>query len=427
MRDRERGPRVSRRIAIVGTGISGLTAAWLLQRRHDITVFERDARIGGHSHTVAVPGDRGELGVDTGFIVYNRRTYPNFCRLLEILGVPTQASDMSFGFRDDATGLEYGAPELRRLFAQPGNLLRPSFLRMLGEILRFYREAAEWLPQAEEGTTLEQFLARRAYSREFIENHLYPVCAAIWSSPHAGMGCYPAAALLRFFANHGLLSLDDRPQWRTVSGGSRRYVEKLTAPFRDRIRTGTPVVAVERDANGVTIRTQHGGPERFDQVVLACHADQALALLSDPGRREAEVLGAFRYAANAAVLHSDTRIMPRHRLAWASWNYHRGAGDDRAVTMTYDQNRLQRLRSRRRWLVTLNRTADLDPALVHTRLQYEHPQYDARAVRLQSAIAEINGASRTWYCGAYWGYGFHEDGVVSGLRVARDFGEELAP
>ncbi len=418
---------MSRRIAIVGTGIAGLTAARLLQRRHDITVFERDRRVGGHSHTVVVADGAGELGVDTGFIVFNRRTYPHFTRMLEILGVATQPGDMSFSFRDDGTGLEYGAPEPWRLFAQPGNLVRPSFHHMVREILRFYREASAWLEQADEGTVLEEFLAERGYSHDFIESHLYPVCAAIWSSPHAAMGRYPAAALFRFFANHGLLSLTGRPQWRTVTGGSRRYVERLTDPFRDRIRTGTPVVRIVRDRDGVSIHTPEGGPERFDQVVLACHADQALAMLDAPTAREAEVLAAFPYAANETVLHSDTRILPRRRLAWASWNYHRGAGGDRAVTMTYDQNRLQRLRSERRYLVTLNRTTDLDPALVHARMNYEHPQYDARAVRMQAAIDELNGTNRTWYCGAYWGYGFHEDGVVSGLRVARAFGEELEP
>ena len=418
---------MSRRIAIVGTGIAGLTAARLLQRRHDITVFERDRRIGGHSHTVAVAEGAGEIGIDTGFIVFNRRTYPNFTRMLEILGVATQPGDMSFSFRDDGTGLEYGAPEPWRLFAQPGNLVRPSFHHMVREILRFYREASAWLEIADEGTVLEDFLKERGYSRDFIESHLYPVCAAIWSSPHAAMGRYPAAALFRFFANHGLLSLTGRPQWRTVTGGSRRYVAKLTDPFRDRIRTGTPVVRIVRDRDGVSIHTPEGGPERFDQVVLACHADQALAMLDAPTAREAEVLGAFPYAANETVLHSDTRILPRRRLAWASWNYHRGAGGDRAVTMTYDQNRLQRLRSERRYLVTLNRSTDLDPALVHARMNYEHPQYDARAVRMQAAIHELNGTNRTWFCGAYWGYGFHEDGVVSGLRVARAFGEELEP
>jgi predicted NAD/FAD-binding protein len=418
---------VKQRLAIVGTGISGLTAAWLLQRRHHITVFERDARIGGHSHTVAVrEGDR-ELGVDTGFIVHNRRTYPLFTRLLELLDVPTQASDMSFSFKDEGSGLEYGAPEPWRLFAQPRNLISPAFHRMVRDILRFYREAPRWLPQADEGLLLSEFLAERSYSAEFIENHLYPVCAAIWSSPHARMGEYPAAALLRFFLNHGLLSVTDRPRWRTICGGSRRYVEKLTAPFRDRIRLEAAVTRVQRRADGVTVSCAGGEPEVFDQVVLACHADQALALLADADEREREVLSAFPYAANDTALHTDTTIMPRSRRAWSSWNYHRGAGGDRAVTMTYDQNRLQNLRAEKRYLVTLNRTADLDPDLVHTRLTYEHPLYDARAVGLQPAIAELNGRNRTWYCGAYWGYGFHEDGVRSGVLVGRGFGEELEP
>jgi predicted NAD/FAD-binding protein len=416
---------LSKRIAIVGTGISGLTAAWLLNRRHDITVFEREDRIGGHSHTVPIEENGNEIGVDTGFIVYNRRTYPNFSRLLELLEVPTQPSDMSFSFRDDASGLEYGAPEPWRLFAQPGNLFRPSFLGMLGEILRFYRQAADWLADADEDVVLEEFLTAGKFSPAFIENHLYPVCAAIWSSPHAKMGEYPAAALFRFFHNHGLLSLTERPRWRTVTGGSRRYVDKLCAPFRDRIRTGTPVASIARDAAGVTLHPADGAPEKFDQVVLACHADQALAMLAEPTDQEARVLGAFPYAANETALHSDPRLMPRRRLAWSSWNYHRGAGDDRAVTVTYDQNRLQRLRASRPYLVTLNMSADLNPSLVHARMTYEHPQYDARAVKAQEAIDELNGKNRTWYCGAYWGYGFHEDGVVSGLRVGRAFGEEL--
>jgi len=418
---------VKKHIAIIGTGVSGLTAAWLLQRRHDVTVFERDDRIGGHSHTVTVTEDGREIGVDTGFIVFNRRTYPLFTRLLEILGVATQPSDMSFSFRDDAANFEYGAPEPWRLFAQPGNLFKPSYHRMLRDVLRFYREAAAWLADAEEGVTVADFLEAGRYSREFVEDHLYPVCASIWSSPHAKMGEYPAAALFRFFRNHGLLSVTDRPRWRTITGGSHRYVEKLIAPFGDRIRTGTPVARIDRDEAGVTIHTQGAEPERFDQVVLACHADQSLALLASPSARERQVLGAFPYAGNETVLHSDTRLMPRSRLAWSSWNYHRGAGDDRAVTMTYDQNRLQRLKARHRYLVTLNQTADLDPSQVHARMTYEHPQYDARAVRMQGAIGELNGQNRTWFCGAYWGYGFHEDGVRSGVEVGRGFGEELEP
>jgi predicted NAD/FAD-binding protein len=334
---------------------------------------------------------------------------------------------MSFSFKDVTTGLEYGAPEPWRLFAQPRNLWRPSFYRLLGEILRFYREASAWLENADEDAVLDDFLVAGGYSTAFKTNHLYPVCAAIWSAPHAKMGDYPAAALFRFFRNHGLLSVFDRPRWRTITGGSRRYVEKLTASFRDRIHTGVPVTRIERDADQVTVYCSGSGePECFDQIVLACHADQALAMLAVPSDRERQVLSAFPYTANETVLHSDTRIMPRHRLAWSSWNYHRGAGDDRAVTVTYDQNRLQRLRAHRRYLVTLNPAAAVDPAQIHARMTYEHPQYDARAVRMQDAIGELNGQNRTWYCGAYWGYGFHEDGVVSGLRVARAFGEDLA-
>ena len=283
------------------------------------------------------------------------------------------------------------------------------------------------MADADEDVTLEDFLAAGGYSPVFVENHLFPVCAAIWSSPHAKMGEYPAAALFRFFRNHGLLSLTERPRWRTITGGSSNYVTELIAPFRDRIRTAEPVTRIHRDPEGVTIHTPGGGAERFDQVVLACHADQALSLLAAPTGRETQVLGAFPYALNETVLHSDTHLLPRRRLAWSSWNYHRGAGEDRAVTVTYDQNRLQRLRAKRRHLVTLNRTASIDPGLVHARMTYEHPQYDARAVRLQSAIGELNGLNRTWYCGAYWGYGFHEDGVRSGLEVGRGFGEELTP
>jgi len=415
---------VAHRIAIVGSGIAGLTTAYLLARRHEITVFEAADWIGGHTHTVDVAEPDRTVAVDTGFIVYNERTYPNFCRLLDQLGVATQPSDMSFSFRDDASGLEYGAPEPWRLFAQPSNLFRPRFHRMLRDILRFYGEAPRWLADADEGTVLAAFLEARDYSAAFIEDHLFPVCAAIWSSPHAQMGAYPAAALFRFFQNHGLLSLTDRPRWRTIVGGSRRYVEKLTAPFHDRIRTGAPVVRIERDEDGVDLYAG-AGAERFDQVVLACHADQALAMLAEPSDAEHEVLSAFPYASNETVLHSDPRIMPRRRAAWSSWNYHRGGGDDRAVTMTYDQNRLQRLRSTRPYLVSLNLSASLDPGLVHARMDYEHPRYDARAVRLQSAIAELDGRRRTWFCGAYWGYGFHEDGVASGVRVARGFGEEF--
>lgn len=416
---------MSQRIAIVGTGISGLTAAYLLQRRHEIVVFESESRVGGHSHTIPIE-DRGRtLGVDTGFIVYNRRTYPHFCNLLDQLGVATQPSDMSFSYRDDATGLEYGAPEPWRLFAQPRNLLRGRFWRMLRDILRFYREAPRWLADADEGLVLADYLERNGYSRAFIDDHLYPVCAAIWSSPHLSMGQYPAAALFRFFRNHGLLSLTDRPRWRTVTGGSRRYVEKLTRPFAAAIRLEAPVQQIERDDDGVTVHTPGTGGERFDQVVLACHADQALAALAAPTALESEVLTAFVYARNETVLHSDPGLMPRRRAAWASWNYQRRPDDGAGVAVTYHQNRLQRLPSRTPYLVTLNGTTGVDPSRVHATMTYAHPQYDDLAVARQKDIDQLNGCNRTWFCGAYWGYGFHEDGVVSGLRVARGFGEEL--
>jgi predicted NAD/FAD-binding protein len=420
---------VNQRIAIVGSGIAGLTAARLLSRRHEIVVYEADRRIGGHSHTVDVQDATGRHAVDTGFIVYNRRTYPNFCRLLDELGVATQPSDMSFSYRDDSARLEYGAPEPWRLFAQPGNLVRRSFWRMLRDILRFYREAPRLLERTatDDDLTLAEYLQDGGYSAEFVEQHLYPVTAAIWSSPHAGMGKYPAAALVRFFQNHGLLSLTDRPRWRTIVGGSRRYVERLVEPFRDAIRTGAAVTRIERDDAGVTVHAPAGPPERFDHVVLACHADQALALLDAPTSHEVEVLSAFPYAASETVLHSDPRVMPRRRAAWASWNYHRRPGAHDRVVVTYHQNRLQRLRSRRPYLVTLNHADGVATDLVHARMTYHHPQYDRRAVALQDRVEELNGQNRTSYCGAYWGYGFHEDGVVSGLRVARAFGEELGP
>jgi predicted NAD/FAD-binding protein len=363
--------------------------------------------------------------VDTGFIVYNRRTYQNFSRLLDRLGVATQPSDMSFSYRDDAADLEYAAPEPWRLFAQPRNIVRPLFWRMLKEILRFYRQAPRLLAATEADLTLAAYLEREGYGREFREYHLYPVTAAIWSNRHEGMAEYPAAALVRFFQNHGLLSLTGRPRWRTITGGSRSYVARLTASFAEKVRLDSPVTRIERNEHGVTIHSPSGPPEKFDHVVLACHADQALAVLADPTRHEQEILSAFPYAANDTALHADIRLMPRRKAAWASWNYHRlPEGRDR-VLVTYYQNRLQRLPSRTPFLVTLNRSDAVAPDLILERMTYHHPQYDVRAVALQPAIAELNGRNRTYFCGAYWGYGFHEDGVTSGLRVARAFGEEL--
>lgn len=404
-----------------------MTAAYLLSRRHPVVVFEANDYIGGHSHTVPVQETGLPIGIDTGFIVYNRRTYPNFCRLLAQLDVPTQPSDMSFSFRNTRTGREYGVPELSRLFAQKSNLLSPRFWSMLRQITRFYKEAPRFLEAADQDVDLglEAYLDREGYGSAFKDDHLFPMAESIWSGSRQQLGAFPARALLRFMQNHGLLSLKDRPLWRTISGGSVNYVNRLVAPFRDSIRLRTPVTQIRRDVSGVEIQTPGGPPERFDQVVLACHANQALAMLAAPTELEQEIIGSFPYAPNDVVLHSDTSVMPRHKAAWASWNYCRGDRSDQPLDLTYDMNRLQNLSAGNPYLVSLNRSQHLDSSLVHGRFTYEHPQYDARGMIQQPRHDELNGPNRTFYCGAYWGYGFHEDGVASALRVARHFGEEL--
>lgn len=418
---------MSERIAIVGSGISGMTTAYLLSRKHDLVVYEANDYFGGHSHTVQVKDHGTSHGVDTGFIVYNTRTYPNFCRLLDQLGVATQASDMSFSFRHDAANLEYGVPGLGKLLAQKRNLVRPGFWRMIREVMRFYREAPLLLEAADADVNLDlqSYLDRGGYSRDFQDDHLFPMAESIWSGSRQQMGAFPARAFLRFFQNHGLLSLKDRPVWRTITGGSVNYVEKITAPYRDRIRLSCPVTMIKRDAEGVEITAGGAEPERFDKVVLACHADQALAMLGDATDQERDIVGSFPYAENDVALHSDTTIMPRRKTAWASWNYHRQDDTSRPAALTYDMNRLQNLATPERYLVTLNRTEDLDQGRIHGRYTYAHPQYNVRGMANQPRHDELNGLNHTYWCGAYWGYGFHEDGVKSALRVARHFGEEL--
>jgi predicted NAD/FAD-binding protein len=418
---------MSGRIAIVGTGIAGMTAAYLLSRRHDITVFEANDYIGGHAHTVNVEDPQGTMGVDTGFIVYNQRTYPGFCRLIDQLGVTTQASDMSFSFRNDASGLEYGVPELSKLLAQRRNLVRPGFWRMIREVLRFYKEGTQLLEasEADLDLDLQTYLKRHGYSKDFQDDHLFPMAESIWSGSREQMGAFPARAFLRFFQNHGLLSLKDRPVWRTISGGSIQYVEKITAPYQESIRLNSPVTCIRRHADHVEIKTPRTQFETFDQVILACHSDQALAMLEEPTAQEREIVGAFPYAANDVALHTDTAIMPRRRAAWASWNYHRQPDAHEPAALTYDMNRLQNLPASERYLVTLNRTASLDQERILGRCNYAHPQYDLMGMAQQARHDELNGPNRTFFCGAYWGYGFHEDGVQSALRVARHFGEEM--
>lgn len=412
------------RIAVVGTGVAGMLAGRLLAIEHEVTWFEADDRVGGHVHTVAVPDGARAVPVDTGFIVCNDRTYPNFMRLLRILGVETQPSKMSFSVACRRTGLEYNGTSLNSLFAQRTNLFRPSFHRMVRDILRFHREAPAILAEGDESLTLGAILERGRYGREFCEHYLLPMGGAVWSAEPSAMREFPAISFLRFFSNHGMLSVDDRPEWRVVKGGSRVYAEALLAPVRERIRTGSPVLGIRRFEDRVEISTRDCAPESFDHVVVAAHSDQALAMLRDASSLEREVLGAIPYQENVAVLHTDSAVMPKRKLAWASWNYHLGV-DRRGVAVTYWMNELQGLAGPTNWFVTLNDVDGIDPARVLHRITYHHPVYRREGVAAQKRWTEIEGVRRTSFCGAYWSYGFHEDGVNSALRVAARFGLSL--
>ena len=406
------------RIAVIGAGISGLACAWLLSTRHEVTLFEAAPRLGGHSHTVAVDG----VPVDTGFIVYNEPAYPNLTALFAHLNVPTQASEMSFAVSLRGGDLEYaGSNKLRGVFAQPANALRPRFWSMLRDTLRFYREAPDAAARLGE-ISLGEYLRAGRYGAAFLEDHLYPMIAAVWSCPAGAAGELPAAAFIRFCENHGLLKLAGRPVWRTVTGGSREYVARLRAAFKGEARQATPVSALRRLPGGVELRTASGETARFDQAVLACHADQAFRLLADPSTAEREIIGAFRTTRNEALLHTDASAMPRRRAAWAAWNY---TGGEDSVSVTYWMNRLQRLPTARDWFVTLNPARE--PRGVALRQSFNHPVFDIPALRAQSRLWEVQGASRTWFCGAWWGAGFHEDGLQAGLAVAEALGGVRRP
>lgn len=410
------------KIAIVGSGISGLVAAHHLHREHDLTVFEAGSYVGGHTNTVDVtdPASGRRLPVDTGFIVFNKRTYPNFVALLEELGVAWHDSDMSFSVACESTGLEYNGTSLDALFAQRSNLLRPRFWRMVREILRFYREAPAVLEGEEKGETLGAFLDRGRYSSMFVDKHIVPMASAIWSAETDGVREFPLRFLVEFFRNHGFMQLDGRPQWLTISGGSREYVKRITAPWAECIRLRTPVVAATRNAaGGVRLRTAAGEEETFERVVLACHADQALAILGDGATAtEREVVGAFAYQRNSATLHTDRALMPKRRKAWAAWNYHVTDPPSRLSTVTYWMNELQSLPSETPFFVTLNREAAIDPKKVLESIVYHHPIFTTRTVAARARHDEVDGVGGVHFAGAYWRYGFHEDGVVSGLRVA---------
>ena len=417
------------KIAIIGTGIAGNVAAYRLAREHDITVFEADSRIGGHTNTVDVVAGGNRWAVDTGFIVFNDVTYPNFLSLLEELGVESQTSDMSFSVSSLRTGLEYNGASISTLFAQRRNIIRPSFYRMLMDILRFNREAPGLLEQPPGNTTLGEYLDSNGYSRHFIDHYIIPMGAAIWSATPEGMRSVPAEFFVRFFHNHGLLTVNDRPTWRVIKGGSNRYIEKLVAGHRDRIRLNSGVEWIRRSPDSVEVKAVGSEPEQYDRVFIACHSDQALRMLADPSEREREVLGAIEYQPNEAVLHTDSSLMPRRRRAWAAWNVHIPEGrmdPEGKVILTYNMNILQSLDAPVEFCVTLNNTRAVDPSKIIQTIEYSHPVFTEAAVAAQASHREINGAQGTYFCGAYWRYGFHEDGVVSALNALEHFSEDLA-
>jgi uncharacterized protein len=436
------------RIAVVGSGVSGLVAARELHRAHAVTVFEADARLGGHANTVDVELGCAHHAVDTGFIVYNDRNYPGFSALLDDLGVATQPTQMSFGVSDARSGLEYRGSSANTLFAQRRNLVRPTFLRLVAEIVRFNRAAlrtvgndAHWtgadrlVPPAQEmvrsdredpDESIGDFVLRERYSRAFVDQFLVPLGSAVWSAEPETFLSFPMRSYARFMHNHGMLGVRRHARWRTVTGGSRTYVAALAAPFAHRIRLGTPVHKVTSpdtdDPSGHVELLTDDGPARFDRVVLATHSDQALALLGDASAAVRSVLGSIRYQANTATLHTDASLLPRTSRAWASWNYHVDPGSSRAK-VTYWMNELQSIDASETLLVSLNRAEDVDPGRVLAQFEYEHPVFDAVALRAQRRRAEIQGVGGVWFAGAYWGYGFHEDGVQSALEVAGAIGE----
>ena len=415
-----------RRIAIVGTGVSGLVVAHKLHPQHDITVYEANDYIGGHTHTIDVPLGDQTWPVDTGFIVFNERNYTNFIALLDELNVPSHRTTMSFSVRCDRSGLEYNGTSLEKLFVQRKNLIRPSFYRMVTDIVRFYRESRELLDIEDDALTLGQYLRQNRYSEVFIDQHIIPMGSAIWSSDPEDMLEFPAQYFVQFLNHHGFLDLAKRPHWRVVDGGSCSYVTKLIVPLKDRIRLNAPVSSIVRPGKEVGVATRDGSVNKYDAVFIAAHSDQALRVLDDPTTEEQDILGAIRYAENPVVLHTDTSILPKRQRAWACWNYLLPNDSRTGATVTYNQNILQGLEAPETFCVTLNQKDLIDPARIIQSFTYHHPQYTVESVAAQKRKHEIRGRNNTYYCGAYWGFGFHEDGVNSALDAVNQFEETLA-
>ncbi len=414
------------RIAVIGAGISGLASAWMLSRKYAVTLFEAQDYLGGHTHTHELDLDGRHYAVDSGFIVFNERHYPLLTTLLRQLRVRTQPTTMSFSVRSEASGLEYNASSLDGLFCQRRNLLSRRFLGMLADLRRFYREAPALLAERGPGPTLGAYLARHGYGTAFRDEHLVPMASALWSSPAAAILDFPVQYLVRFMSNHDMLKLNGRSPWRVVSGGSSSYVKALREHWSVRERLDTPVLAVRRSGARVHVYTRTG-VEQFDQVVLAAHADQSLALLADASEAEREVLGAIGYQLNETVLHTDTALLPRNRKAWAAWNAFVPRSNQQQCTVSYCMNLLQNLTEAPPVIVTLNRTAAIAPGKVLRRMRYHHPVYSHRSLRAQARRHEIQGRRGTWFAGAYWGWGFHEDGLRSAVEVCSALGESLSP
>ncbi len=411
------------RIAVIGSGISGLSAAHFLSRRHSVTLFEREERLGGHTHTHRVQAPEGALPVDTGFIVHNPRNYPKLSRLLRELSVETQQSDMSFSVSSGGDGPDWSSREPLRLALRSANLLDRAWRGFLPEIARFNRRAPCLLDEpSPDRLTLSEYLTRERFGKRFRDHYLYPLAASVWSTSADRVDDFPAATVVRFFKNHGFLGFFTQSPWRSIRGGSASYIPPLTAPFRERIRLAAPIERVMRDGRGVTVRARGLADERFDEVVFACHGDQVLPMLADPTPEETSVFSAFRTSANEAKLHTDTSVLPFRRRAWASWNFRRSRAQDGRLSVTYHMNRLQALPTGTDYCVSLNANGEVDPSRLLARMEYRHPLFTRESAAAQRRWAEVSGVFRTHYCGAYWGYGFHEDGLVSALAVAERLG-----